>query len=149
MELESEAVGNASEDQHIFNAFRRWGYLQADLDPLGVLRPQPHPELDIDAPAAREARRIYCGTVGAEFMHIADPERRHWIERQMEGKPESFDQQRVLERLIRADLFEQVMQARYLGTKRFSLEGVTALIPLLDECWKQPRRTAPGNPSSA
>jgi len=133
MDLESEAVGNASEDQHIFNAFRRWGYLQADLDPLGVLRPQPHPELDIDAPAAREARRIYCGTIGAEFMHIADPERRHWIERQMEGKPKSFDPQRVLERLIRAELFEQVMQARYLGSKRFSLEGVTGLIPLLDE----------------
>ncbi len=128
------ATGEVSQaPAHIWNAFRRWGYLQADLDPLGVLGPQPHPELDLDAPAAHAARRVYCGTIGAEFMHIADPERRHWIEQQMEGKPQAFDQQRVLERLIRAELFEQVMQARYLGSKRFSLEGVTGLIPLLDE----------------
>src|SRR6478609_2487629 len=133
MDLESEAVGNASEDQHIFNAFRRWGYLQADLDPLGVLRPQPHPELDIDAPAAREARRIYCGTIGAEFMHIADPERRRWIQERLEGPQPEVDQERVLDQLIRSDLFEQVLQQRYLGSKRFSLEGVTAMIPLVDE----------------
>src|SRR5438270_11925493 len=107
MEVEAERSPEISQEQHIFNAFRRWGYLQADLDPLGVLRPQPHPELDIDAPAAREARRLYCGTVGAEFMHIADPEGRHWIERQVEGKPKSFDQQRALERRIRADLVDQ------------------------------------------
>jgi len=50
----------------------------------------------------------------------------------MESRASAVDQQRILERLIRADLFEQVLQARYLGAKRFSLEGVTSLIPLLD-----------------
>ena len=50
----------------------------------------------------------------------------------MESAAAPVDQRHILERLIRADLFEQVLQARYLGTKRFSLEGVTALIPLLD-----------------
>ncbi|HEX4543111.1 MAG TPA: 2-oxoglutarate dehydrogenase E1 component, partial [Candidatus Acidoferrum sp.] len=60
------------------------------------------------------------------------PERRQWIAERIEGPAAEVDQQKVLERLIRADLFEQVLQSRYLGTKRFSLEGVTALIPLLD-----------------
>ena len=54
------------------------------------------------------------------------------IAERLEAPASEVDQQKILERLIRADLFEQVLQARYLGTKRFSLEGVTALIPLLD-----------------
>src|SRR6267143_1846559 len=82
--------------------------------------------------ASDEARRIYCGTVGADFMHLPEPERRRWIAERLEGPAGEVDQHKILERLIRADLFEQVLQARYLGTKRFSLEGVTALIPLLD-----------------
>ena len=121
------------ERERIFDAFRNWGYLEADLDPLGFLKPQPHPELQIDGEAAQEARRAYCGTIGLEFMHIADPERRRWIQERIEGKPTPVMQEAVLDQLIRADLFEQVLQQRYLGTKRFSLEGVTALIPLVDE----------------
>ena len=66
-------------------------------------------------------------------MHITDPERRRWIQERMEGPQPAVDQESVLDQLIRADLFEQVLQQRYLGTKRFSLEGVTALIPLVDE----------------
>jgi 2-oxoglutarate dehydrogenase E1 component len=125
-------LGNG-ERERVFDAFRHWGYLEADLDPLGFLRPVPHPELRIEGEFAREARRAYCGTVGAEFMHIAEPERRRWIQERMEGAQPAVDQEHVLEQLIRADLFEQVLQQRYLGTKRFSLEGVTALIPLVDE----------------
>ena len=121
------------ERERVFDTFRRWGYLEADLDPLGFFHPQPHPELQIDGEAAREARRLYCGTVGAEFMHIADPERRRWIQERMEGPQPDVDQEAALDQLIRAELFELVLQQRYLGTKRFSLEGVTALIPLVDE----------------
>ena len=121
------------ERERVFEAFRRWGYLEADLDPLGFLQSARRPELQMEGEFAREARRIYCGTVGVEFMHIPDPERRRWIQERMEGPQDGVDQQRVLEQLIRADLFEQVLQQRYLGTKRFSLEGVTALIPLVDE----------------
>ena len=128
----------------VFESFRRWGYLQAQLDPLGQeLAPLGHPE-DLP-PGAREedisaARKIYCGTIGAEFMHIAERARREWIIRRMEEAPRRLtaaDQRRVLSQLIRADLFEQVIQSRYLGTKRFSLEGVTALIPFLDEAFQQ------------
>jgi 2-oxoglutarate dehydrogenase E1 component len=114
--------------------FRRWGYLQAQLDPLGqYLQPASVPELDVENEFAEAARRVYCGTIGAEFMHIPDREQRMWIAQRLEGNAPAIDSQRVLELLARADLFEQVIQSRYLGTKRFSLEGVTVLIPFLDE----------------
>ena len=124
----------ADEDrQQVFDAFRRWGYYEANLDPLGVFPPRKHPDLEgLAGEAAEQARRIYCGTIGADFMHLAEPKRRRWIIERLEAPAEQVDQQKILERLIRADLFEQVLQARYLGSKRFSLEGVTSLIPLLD-----------------
>src|SRR6266704_1562349 len=131
--LGSARVAGNEQRERVFDAFRRWGYLEATLDPLGFLQPQKRPELDgLAGEAADEARGIYCGTVGADFMHLPEPERRRWIAERMETPAGEVDQKKILERLIRADLFEQVLQARYLGTKRFSLEGVTALIPLLD-----------------
>lgn len=111
--------------------------MQAQLDPLGqFLLPIEMPELELSGSVANEARRFYCGTIGAEFMHIQSPERRNWIAERLETDPPKMDattQRHILDLLTRADVFEQVIQARYLGTKRFSLEGVTALIPFLDE----------------
>jgi 2-oxoglutarate dehydrogenase E1 component len=120
--------------ERVFDAFRRWGYLQARLDPLEqYLTPQTVPELNIQGDFALEARGYYCGTIGAEFMHIPEAAKREWIQQRLEGEAPEVDQKRVLELLTKADLFEQVIQSRYLGTKRFSLEGVTVLIPFLDE----------------
>jgi len=131
---EVEQAARDQRDQQIVDAFRRWGYLEASLDPLQQeLNPLRHPDLQVSGPVAERARRLYCGSIGVEFMHIADPEKRQWLQERMEAEAPRVDQQRVLERLVQADLFEQVLQARYLGTKRFSLEGVTALVPLLDE----------------
>jgi len=126
------------ERERVFSAFRQWGYLEGDLDPLGFLKPRPTPELQIESPYTAEAHAIYSSTIGVEINHIYAPERRRWIYEQMESPGQGFevtekDQQRILDLLIRADIFEQVMQQRYLGSKRFSLEGVTALIPLVDE----------------
>ena len=121
------------ERERVFDAYRRWGYLEADLDPLGFIRPVPHSDLPTDGEFAQEARRVYCGTIGAEFMHITDPARRRWIQERLEGPQATVDQHNALDLLIRAEVFEQVLQQRYLGNKRFSLEGVTALIPLVDE----------------
>jgi 2-oxoglutarate dehydrogenase E1 component len=118
--------------ERIFDAFRRWGYREATLDPLGIFQPLKIEDLQLSGAVADEARSIYCGTIGAEFMHLPEPERRSWIAERLEGEQSPVDPSKILDRLIRADLFEQVLQARYLGSKRFSLEGVTALIPLLD-----------------
>jgi 2-oxoglutarate dehydrogenase E1 component len=117
----------------IFDAYRRWGFLQADLDPLGDLQPVAMAELDVDGKDAADARAIYCRSIGAEFMHIADRDRRNWIAQRMESESPAPDRARILERIVRAEIFEQVLQTRYLGTKRYSLEGNASLIPLLDE----------------
>jgi 2-oxoglutarate dehydrogenase E1 component len=121
------------ERERVFDSFRRWGYLQANLDPLGQLKADPHAELDLAGEHAAEARAVYAGTVATEFMHIANLEKRQWIQARMESPAPHVDRDFVSQRLIRAEMFEQVLQQRYLGNKRFSLEGNTSLIPLLDE----------------
>jgi 2-oxoglutarate dehydrogenase E1 component len=122
------------ERETTFDIFRRWGYLQASLDPLGqYLPPEPFPVAVPEGDTAAEARRYYCGTFAAEFMHIPNPEQRQWLQEQLEQPTPKPDQKHVLTQLIYADLFEQVIQQRYLGTKRFSLEGLTVLIPFLDQ----------------
>jgi 2-oxoglutarate dehydrogenase E1 component len=121
--------------EQTFDIFRRWGYLQASLDPLGqYLPPEPFPVAQVpEGEVAAEARRYYCGNFAVEFMHIPSLEQRQWIQDQIERPAPTPDQAHVLTQLIRADLFEQVIQQRYLGTKRFSLEGLTVLIPFLDQ----------------
>src|ERR1700722_3269216 len=125
---------DSEKQERVLDAFRRWGYLQANLDPLGHFAPLAHPELDISGEVASAARRVYSGSIGVEFMHIPDLERRQWIQERMETeRQETIDRSRILDRLVRADVFEQTIHSRYIGTKRYSLEGNTALIPLLDE----------------
>src|ERR1700677_4752836 len=128
----AESIALKDSQDRVWDAFRRWGYLQADLDPLGDLQPVAMPELEVTGPEADAARRFYCGTIGVEFMHIADRERRQWIQERMESEAPEVDRERILEWLVRAEIFEQVLQTRYLGTKRYSLEGEAALLPLLD-----------------
>jgi len=131
------ATSNPDRDR-VFAGYRNSGYLEGDLDPLGFLKPRPVAELERDGEYAREASSIYSSTIGIEINHIHSPERRGWIYERMESSDQGYDvtpedQKRILDLLIRADIFEMVMQQRYLGSKRFSLEGVTALIPLVDE----------------
>ena len=123
----------------IADAYRRWGYLVADLDPLGRLEPYRHPDLaaaeGLKGAAGREASRwraIYCGPIGAEFMHLSRPDRCRFVAERLEGKPEAVDRRRLLERLAKTELFERFLHKRFIGTKRYSLEGAAALIPLLD-----------------
>jgi len=120
----------------IRDAFRRWGYLQADLDPFGRLQPLAHPEIEAavasDPEAAARWRRVYCGPTGAEFMHVPLAERSAWVAERMEREPDALDHRFILRRLAGAELFERFMHQRYVGTKRYSLEGCAALIPLMD-----------------
>src|SRR5215469_6120898 len=122
--------------ERVMDAFRRWGYLDASLDPFGGPIAGGFPELRIQGETAEEARRIYCGSIGAEFMHLPQQDRREWIQERMENaqleNAAAVDRRWLAERLLQADLFEQILQTRYLGTKRYSGEGATAVVPLLD-----------------
>src|ERR1700726_338657 len=127
-----EPTTAGEERERVMDAFRRWGYLQADIDPLGDLKPEAMPELELTGAEAAAARKIYCGSIGVEFMHIPAGARRRWVQERMESRATEVDRGQILERLVRAEIFEQVLQTRYLGTKRYSLEGEAALLPLLD-----------------
>lgn len=121
------------ERERVFDIFRRWGYLEANLNPFGGAIGRGFPELRTQGPIAQDARRLYCGSIGADFMHIAGQDRREWIQERMENpEPLSVDRRWLTKRLLEADVFEQILQTRYLGTKRYSGEGNTSLIPLLD-----------------
>ncbi|MGD0957868.1 MAG: 2-oxoglutarate dehydrogenase E1 component [Candidatus Acidiferrales bacterium] len=128
----AESTLSKDAQERIWESFRRWGYLQANLDPLGDLAPVPMPELDVTGADAEAPRRVYCGSIGAEFMHIPERGRRLWVQERMESEGPEPDRARILELLICAEIFEHVLQTRYLGTKRYSLEGEAALLPLLD-----------------
>src|ERR1700746_3140357 len=77
--------GSNPERERVFNAYRQWGYLEGDLDPLGFLRPRDTPELEHDGEYAREDRAISSSTIGVEVNHIYSPERRRWIFDRMES----------------------------------------------------------------
>ena len=146
----------------LINLFRVRGHLEADLDPLAVEPPPSHPELDPttyglsiwDLPrtfqtgglAKRKTatldeilnilRAAYCRTLAIEYMHIQDPEQKAWIQEHVEGVDTtlSADEQRhILERLNEAEVFERFLHTRYVGQKRFGLEGAESAIVILDE----------------
>ncbi|WP_409331632.1 multifunctional oxoglutarate decarboxylase/oxoglutarate dehydrogenase thiamine pyrophosphate-binding subunit/dihydrolipoyllysine-residue succinyltransferase subunit [Trujillonella humicola] len=145
----------------VIESYRRNGHLMADTDPL-EFKVRTHPDLDIlqhgltlwdldrrfpvggfageRVMALRDIlgvlRNSYCRTVGVEYMHITDPEEREWIQQRVELKAEQPDrekQKHVLGRLNAAEAFETFLQTKYVGQKRFSLEGGESVIPLLDE----------------
>lgn len=133
----SKKTGRSAWQDALAGAFRRWGYLAAGLDALGRLQPYEHPDIaDAVKGAAKTEierwRRIYCGPVGVEFMHLVDRERAMWVAEWMENEDSVHDQASILARLARAELFERFLHARYVGSKRYSLEGVAGIIPLID-----------------
>ncbi len=126
-------AGPIADAEAVLDAFRRWGYLQARIDPFGRIKPGQVEGLLANGELEEIARACYCGSIGVEFMHIADASRRQWIQERMEGDQPIPDKSFILERLVQAQVFEQVLHVRFPGTKRFSLEGVASLLPLLDE----------------
>jgi 2-oxoglutarate dehydrogenase E1 component len=127
-----------SDEKSIADAFRRWGYLQADLDPLGRLQPVEHPDLTeaaqgkAAAATAERYRTIYCGPIGAEFMHVRRREVSDWVTARMEREPRAPDRPAILRRLAQAELLEQFMHRRWVGSKRYSLEGSASVLVALD-----------------
>ncbi len=148
----------------LINAYRFRGHRQADLDPLHQHERPDVPELDPafhglgeedletvfntgslcgeEQATLREIlgrlRRIYCGPIGAEYMHINETAQKRWIQNRLEPDHTRADfpgekRRQILERMIAASALEEYLHTRYVGQKRFSLEGSETLIPLLDE----------------
>src|SRR5579872_7461312 len=100
--LQSPAASSQLRDQTL-DAFRRWGYLQANLDPLGqYLKPLPVPELGLDNEFVADARRIYSSTIGAEFTHIPSRDAREWIAQHLESPAPQPNLRHILDLLARA-----------------------------------------------
>ncbi len=117
----------------IAETFRRWGYLRAEVDPFDRLPDFPHRDLDaLTGPETQLWRDIYCGKIGLEFMHMPYPERCDWLAERMEGERSQLDPRFILKRILSSETLEKFIHTRYVGTKRFSLDGLAALIPLLD-----------------
>ncbi|QFZ23132.1 multifunctional oxoglutarate decarboxylase/oxoglutarate dehydrogenase thiamine pyrophosphate-binding subunit/dihydrolipoyllysine-residue succinyltransferase subunit [Saccharothrix syringae] len=154
------AVDKTARVIELIDAFRTRGHLMADTDPLNY-RQRSHRDLDVlshgltlwdldrEFPVGGFAgqermklrdilgvlRNSYCRTVGVEYMHILDPEERLWIQERVEvphEKPPATVQKYILSKLNAAEAFETFLQTKYVGQKRFSLEGGETVIPLLD-----------------
>ncbi|MBI2260544.1 MAG: 2-oxoglutarate dehydrogenase E1 component [Caulobacterales bacterium] len=172
--VSSEAIRAAAHDSiralMLIRTYRVRGHLQATLDPLGIEQPTENPELtpefygfseaDLDRPiyldgvlglqtgTIREVlailRRTYCGHIGIQFMHIAEPEEKAWLQERFEG-PDKFEQNAftpqgklaILNKLIEAEGFERFLHKRFPGTKRFGLDGGEAMVPALEQIIKR------------
>ena len=155
-----EDINKTARVQELIHAYRVRGHLMAETDPLEY-KQRRHPDLDITThgltlwdlerefptgafggdPVMRlrhilgVLRDSYCRTIGIEYMHIQDPEQRAWLQERVErpyAKPSAAEQLRILRRLNAAEAFETFLQTKYVGQKRFSLEGGESVIPLLD-----------------
>ncbi len=157
---DSDDRSKAARIQEMINAYRVRGHLMADIDPLEYVQ-RSHPDLDIlthhlslwdldrefktagfggkSKMQFREIYKIlrdsYCRTVGVEYMHIQDPEQRQWFQDKLErpyAKPTREEQLRILEKLNESEAFETFLQTKFVGQKRFSLEGGESTIAALD-----------------
>ncbi|WTL50874.1 multifunctional oxoglutarate decarboxylase/oxoglutarate dehydrogenase thiamine pyrophosphate-binding subunit/dihydrolipoyllysine-residue succinyltransferase subunit [Streptomyces sp. NBC_01497] len=160
-DLDAGSVTKAIRVAALVHAFRVRGHLAAATDPLSVVPRDQHPDLGpaghgldeddldrefpVDGFAGRDTMTVrevlatldafYRGSVGVEYMHIQDPEERRWIQRRIETahpRPDRREQLRILSRLGSAEAFETFLQTKYVGQKRYSLEGGESAIVLLD-----------------
>ncbi len=158
---QADMVNKTSRVQELINAFRVRGHLMADIDPLEY-RQRSHPDLEIESHGLtfwdldrefvtggfgnrstmllREIlgvlRDTYCRTIGIEYMHIQDPAQRSWFQEKLEKpyeKPDHDAQLRILSKLNQAEAFETFLQTKYVGQKRFSMEGAESTVSLVDE----------------
>ncbi|HET6561242.1 MAG TPA: multifunctional oxoglutarate decarboxylase/oxoglutarate dehydrogenase thiamine pyrophosphate-binding subunit/dihydrolipoyllysine-residue succinyltransferase subunit [Marmoricola sp.] len=157
-----EDISKQARILELIHAYRVRGHMMADTDPLEYQQ-RSHPDLEIESHGLtlwdldREfatgsfggdrrfmklrgilgiLRDSYCRTIGIEYMHIQDPEQRRWIQQRVEQphvKPPREEQLRILLKLNQAEAFETFLQTKFVGQKRFSLEGGETTIPLIDE----------------
>ena len=152
----------------LIRAYRTRGHLIANLDPLGLMKREYlhdlHPKdhgftaddlnrkifldnyMDIGHATIKEItnnlKKIYCSTIGAEFMHITDPAEKVWFRERMEKKENQLNFTRngkiaIMNKIIQAEGFEKFLAKKYVGTKRFGLDGGESLIPSLEQIIKR------------
>ena len=155
-----EEINKTARVQQLIQAYRTFGHLMADVDPLEYVQ-RSHPDLDVvthgltlwdldrefatggfGGKSFMPLRKIlgilrdsYCRSVGVEYMYIQDPVERKWIQDKVEvgyAKLPREEQLRVLRKLNSAESFESFLHTKFVGQKRFSLEGGESVIPLLD-----------------
>jgi 2-oxoglutarate dehydrogenase E1 component len=163
---DAEAPKHSIHAVQMIRAYRMIGHLEADLDPLRITPRTPQPTLDpklykfegatLDLPIYVDGilgfqtatprqlldklRGIYCGHIGYEFMHINDAEQKTWLQRRIEGDAVNFTpegKKAILNKLIEAEGFEKFSSNRFVGTKRFGLDGAESTIPALEQIIKR------------
>jgi 2-oxoglutarate decarboxylase len=159
-DIAAGAVDKTARVLELIDAYRTRGHLMADIDPLNY-RQRRHDDLDVlhhdltlwdldrefgvGGFAGHQRMKLrdvlgvlrdsYCRTVGVEYMHILEPSERRWLQERVERpheKPPATVQKYILSKLNAAEAFETFLQTKYVGQKRFSLEGAETLIALLD-----------------
>lgn len=162
--MSSQAAQKQAGVLRLINYYRVRGHQNADLDPLGLFEPDLVPDLDPAFHGLGEAdmdkvfntgslfakdelplrdiidicKRVYTGTIGAEYMYITDTRQKRWIQRCLETSVDQAQatpkqQKEILHQLTAAEGIERYLHTKYVGQKRFSLEGADSLIPALDE----------------
>ena len=152
----------------LIRAYRIRGHLIANLDPLGMMKRdylhELHPAdhgfekedynrkiylssyLDKEYASVNEImlklRKVYCSTIGAEFMHISDPKEKIWFRERMERKENQINftnngKKAILNTIIKAEGFEKFLAKKFIGTKRFGLDGGESLVPALEQIIKR------------
>ena len=114
-----------------------YGFGTADLDQDFIAGDLPGGPVQPLGQILERLRRTYCRNVGVEFTHAQDPGRKAWLQKRMEetwneSPADTAERLRILQKLSAAELFERFLHTKFLGQKRFSLEGAESLIPLLD-----------------
>jgi 2-oxoglutarate dehydrogenase E1 component len=153
----------------LIRSYRIRGHLEADLDPLGLVRHERHRELDPatygfgdgdwdrpilifgslglgESATLRQIwdrlRKTYCGKIGVEYMHISDPDQKAWIQERIEhveNRTEFTPEGRhmILERVVEAEGLERYLGVKFVGTKRFGLDGGESMIPGIEQILKR------------
>src|SRR5882724_3571521 len=153
----------------LIRSYRIRGHLEADLDPLGLVRRELHRELDPatygfgegdwdrpilifgalglgESATLRQIwdrlRKTYCGKIGAEYMHISDPDQKAWIQERIEHVENHTEftlagRRAILERVVEAEGLERYLGVKFVGTKRFGLDGGESMIPGIEQILKR------------
>ena len=166
--LTQESAKNSIRAIMLIRAYRIRGHLIANLDPLGLMTREEHPELKPETYGFTKSdfnkkifldgvlglqeatlseiktilKKTYSGNIGYEFMHMGDPDEKNWIRDRIEGpeKEVTFTEngkKAILNKIIEAEGFEKYLHVKFVGTKRFGIDGGESLVPALEQIIKR------------